>query len=179
MTNTTETKETLSSTIGQVHELVHEEEHSTPTRKIAIAIDESPSSEHAVNWAIQNVINKETDQVVLLNVRPFASVPIGLVAPMMQVGDEYGLLDAQNKEFSHNLIRKVARGMIEKGFKTSGIALRGDAKEELVYKIEEMKADVLIIGSRGMGIFKRMVLGSVSDYCVHHCKCTVIVPKMP
>jgi nucleotide-binding universal stress UspA family protein len=38
---------------------------------------------------------------------------------------------------------------------------------------------MLIIGSRGMGAFKRTFLGSVSDYCVHHCHCPVIIPKMP
>jgi nucleotide-binding universal stress UspA family protein len=45
-----------------------------------------------------------------------------------------------------------------------------------VYKVENLKADVLVIGSRGMGAMKRAFVGSVSDYCVNHCHTAVIVP---
>jgi nucleotide-binding universal stress UspA family protein len=45
--------------------------------------------------------------------------------------------------------------------------------------VDDVKADVLIVGSRGMGAFKRLFLGSVSDYLVHHCKCPVIIAHMP
>jgi nucleotide-binding universal stress UspA family protein len=43
--------------------------------------------------------------------------------------------------------------------------------------VEKMQADILVIGSRGLGTFKRAFLGSTSDYCVHHCQCPVIVVK--
>ncbi len=45
-----------------------------------------------------------------------------------------------------------------------GVALRGDPREELVHKVEEVKADVLVIGSRGIGMMKRVFLGSTSDH---------------
>jgi nucleotide-binding universal stress UspA family protein len=63
--------------------------------------------------------------------------------------------------------------MQDKGIKVRGVALRGDPREEIVHKVE----DVLVIGSRGMGAVKRTIIGSVSDYCVHHCHTTVIVPR--
>lgn len=43
--------------------------------------------------------------------------------------------------------------------------------------VEKMQAEILVIGSRGLGTFKRAFLGSTSDYCVHHCQCPVIVVK--
>ena len=60
---------------------------------------------------------------------------------------------------------------------TKGLMLRGDPRDEIVKKIEQVKADSIIVGSRGMGSIKRFFIGSVSDYCVHNCKCTVIVHK--
>lgn len=45
--------------------------------------------------------------------------------------------------------------------------------------VESEKTDVLIVGNRGMGALKRAFLGSVSDYCVQHASCPVIVVKRP
>ena len=53
----------------------------------------------------------------------------------------------------------------------------GDARDGILDVVEKMKADFLVIGSRGMGVLKRSFLGSTSDYCIHHCVCPVIVIK--
>ncbi|KAL3898987.1 MAG: hypothetical protein SGCHY_002360 [Lobulomycetales sp.] len=98
-------------------------------------------------------------------------------APIMDVGAEYAKVDEANKQFSHDLIRTFAKPLMDKNIKVKGVALRGDAREEIVYKVDDLKADVLVIGSRGMGAMKRVFIGSTSDYAVHHCHCTVIVPR--
>lgn len=40
---------------------------------------------------------------------------------------------------------------------------------------EAEHAQLLVVGSRGHGGFVRTILGSVSQYCVNHAKCPVLV----
>eukprot|EP00241_Pyramimonas_parkeae_P011461 CAMPEP_0114251770 /NCGR_PEP_ID=MMETSP0058-20121206/15459_1 /TAXON_ID=36894 /ORGANISM="Pyramimonas parkeae, CCMP726" /LENGTH=210 /DNA_ID=CAMNT_0001365617 /DNA_START=88 /DNA_END=720 /DNA_ORIENTATION=- len=47
---------------------------------------------------------------------------------------------------------------------------------------EDIKADLVVVGSRGLGSIKRKImgligLGSVSDYLVHHLHCPAVVVK--
>jgi nucleotide-binding universal stress UspA family protein len=51
----------------------------------------------------------------------------------------------------------------------------GSAGEVIMKFVKEENANLIIIGSRGMGIIRRTVLGSVSDYVVHHANTPVIV----
>lgn len=40
---------------------------------------------------------------------------------------------------------------------------------------EEDKATMIVMGTRGLGKVRRTIMGSVSDYVVHHAHCPVIV----
>ena len=41
------------------------------------------------------------------------------------------------------------------------------------------KVDLIVTGSRGLGTARRTILGSVSDYVVHHTSCPVCVVPPP
>ena len=47
----------------------------------------------------------------------------------------------------------------------------------LCERAEALKVDVVVVGSRGRGAFKRLVLGSVSMYVVHNAPCPVLVVR--
>lgn len=40
-------------------------------------------------------------------------------------------------------------------------------------------ARMLVVGSRGLGGFRQMTLGSVSEQCVRHAQCPVLVTRLP
>jgi len=57
-----------------------------------------------------------------------------------------------------------------------------DVKECLCLEAERLGLAALIMGSHGFGTSRRLGkgrLGSVSDYCVHHCVCPVVVVRYP
>ena len=39
----------------------------------------------------------------------------------------------------------------------------------------EKHVDVIVVGTRGLGTIRRTILGSCSDYIIHHAHCAVIV----
>lgn len=57
--------------------------------------------------------------------------------------------------------------------------MRGDPRDEITRKCQEISADAIIMGSRGMGAIKRTLIGSVSDHIIHHVPCPVIIVKTP
>jgi nucleotide-binding universal stress UspA family protein len=44
---------------------------------------------------------------------------------------------------------------------------------------ETQGADLLVVGSRGLGGFSGLLLGSVSQQCVHHATCPVLIAREP
>jgi nucleotide-binding universal stress UspA family protein len=53
----------------------------------------------------------------------------------------------------------------------------GKADEHIVVLAEELGADLIVMGSRGLGGVKRALMGSVSDSVVRHAHCPVLVVR--
>ena len=53
----------------------------------------------------------------------------------------------------------------------------GDYAEEILDAAKDFKADMVVIGSRGLGLLKSTVLGSVSQKVLHHAECSVVTVR--
>lgn len=72
---------------------------------------------------------------------------------------------------------------LESILKESKIAFKSDVLEvtsitdSLVAYAESHNADLIVIGSRGLGGFKKLLLGSVASGVSQHAKCPVLIVK--
>lgn len=65
----------------------------------------------------------------------------------------------------------------DKGVKIETLIAEGDAASNITGHSNNEGFDMIVIGSRGLGKFKEMVLGSVSNKVLHHAKCAVLIVK--
>lgn len=61
------------------------------------------------------------------------------------------------------------------GIEVSVVVGRPD--EQIVSAASDPQVDLVVVGARGLGAFRRMLLGSVSEYVLHHAACPVLVVR--
>jgi|LakWasMet56_HOW8_FD_contig_41_599249_length_796_multi_1_in_0_out_0_1 nucleotide-binding universal stress UspA family protein len=75
------------------------------------------------------------------------------------------------------LIENLPEGLTASDVGIDLVMKQGNPKEAMVDLAAEINADTVVVGSRGLGAIKRAVIGSVSDYMVHHAPCHVYVVR--
>ena len=54
---------------------------------------------------------------------------------------------------------------------------RGNPADEILQEVEEEGYDLIIMGSRGLGVFSRSFLGSVSNKVLNHADTNILIVK--
>ena len=143
-----------------------------PTR-ILLATDGSEEAELAALRAVELAKNTDSE----LHVVHVGVVPIFLKSYPGTLG-YYGKLYEQIEEVSRELLRKQSWRVKAAGGTVAGTHLRmGQVDLEIVALAEELGADLIVMGSRGLGGVRRALMGSVSDSVVRHAHCPVLVVR--
>ncbi len=138
-------------------------------KTIIVGVDGSQTSFRALEWAIDEA-RLRGDHITAVHAWDFL-VPIGPVgmvtAPYVPAID----FEAEARAALANVVKEVTGGTDDPPIEE--VVVRGTAAHVL---IELSKAaDLLVVGSRGLGGFRGLLLGSVGAQCVHYAHCPVVV----
>ncbi|XP_024374437.1 universal stress protein PHOS32 isoform X2 [Physcomitrium patens] len=155
-------------------------------RRIAVAVDLSDESAYAVKWAVENYL-RSGDHVVILHVRP-TSVLFGAdwgASDQVIPADEESQQKMEDDfdTFTTTKSSDLAKSLLDAKIPYKiHIVKDHDMKERICLEVERLGVHAMIMGSRGFGASnhtRKGRLGSVSDYCLHHCDCPVVVVRYP
>ncbi|XP_011457030.4 stress response protein NhaX [Magallana gigas] len=142
--------------------------------KVVIAIDGSKFSKEALQWYLKN-IHKTDNKVILVHVTDHLH-NFAYNTSIIPGDPELIQLAYQEEEHKAKAIMDEMNDFISKN-QVDGEVVRvfGHPGHQIVKKAHDVEADLVLTGSRGLGTIRRTVLGSVSDYVIHHSNVPVIV----
>ncbi|ESN98907.1 hypothetical protein HELRODRAFT_185040 [Helobdella robusta] len=137
---------------------------STAARKIVVAVDPSDQAEQAFQWYLSTVHRPENEVILLF---------INVTSSAAESSEDTPKKEPQTVKSMED---KYNGWILEKGISGRMRTESGSKKGETICRVaEEEDATMIIVGTRGLGKVRRTIMGSVSDYVVHHAPCPVIV----
>ncbi|KAK3431530.1 hypothetical protein EUGRSUZ_E03331, partial [Eucalyptus grandis] len=93
--------------------------------------------------------------------------------------DDFKSLKQRDKARGIHLLECFVNRCHEIGVQCEAWIKKGDPKEVICHEVKRVRPDLLVVGSRGLGPFQRVFVGTVSEFCVKHAECPVITIKRP
>lgn len=88
-----------------------------------------------------------------------------------------GAIDPTELEERESALAEARAFVAGQGMEADFIEGKGDAADVLLQEAEESGADLIVVGTRGLNVAQRWLIGSVSSKVVQHAPCDVLVVR--
>ena len=131
-------------------------------------VDGSDNSYRALDAALL-LSEKLGSNITVIHV--MEQVPITHIGSEKQINE---FLEAYKKE-NQEILSKCSEIATQKGLTINTFLLEGNPASAILDFSKKEKFDLLIMGRRGLGKFKELILGSISSKIVHHSPSAVLL----
>ncbi|WP_035852355.1 universal stress protein [Kitasatospora azatica] len=141
-------------------------------RRIVVGVDGSPAAAAALRWALDQAAATGAPQVEAVcawELPGYYALAGGMLPPPAEGLDPEQLAAKVLRE----AVTEVTGG--QSGVEITELVLPGPAAAGLLDRAAG--AELLVVGSRGLGGFAGVLLGSVSRHVVEHAPCPVVVVR--
>ena len=141
--------------------------------RILVATGGSPWSDAAVAYAIALAMHMRAELCILtvLNVSGVYATPDVMTSSEL-------LMESVEQQGQDLLAHATARAT-DAGVPHVAILKWGNVTETVLQTAAEEQCDLIVLGSRGLSGFKRLMLGSISNAVTAKAQCPVLVIKQP
>ena len=139
-------------------------------RSIVVGTDGSPSADAAVGRAAE--IAKATGaQVHLVTAYPDVATYGEMIASSAKADP------IELRQVAEGVLTRKSRPLEDDGIEVLTHAGEGDPADVLINVAQEVGADLIVVGARGLSGLQRFLLGSVSSKLSHHSPISVMVVR--
>jgi nucleotide-binding universal stress UspA family protein len=146
--------------------------------KIIVAVDGSKFSRWATDLLLGLPLVEEPE-IEIMHVVDVPTVTESLIAPSMVEKYRKGSAAMAEKRFdlAQRLTAQILERVRGRWPRVGAIITRGPVADTIVARARKEKADLIIVGARGLSNIQRFLLGSVSQKIVTYAPCAVLVVK--
>jgi len=140
------------------------------TKKILVPVDGSHQARKAIDFAT-NLAKQNDATIHLLHVYKLPIIPEGM--------GEYVISDRIELQALGDQIISVAQDEVRKkgGQHIEATVMEGDPAERIIAYAKDHDVDMIVMGNRGLGSFKGLLLGSVSNKVSHRTDRTCVIVR--
>ena len=153
--------------------------------RIVVLVDGSDYADRAAQAAI-NLAKQYNSELVVLHAVAYPAPIVFTPAIGPSIGSETTPVTIESDDYFDTAIRHgeelVSR--VVQTAKSEGVLARGEVLksatsvvESVLEAIAKQNADLVVVGTRGLGGFRKLLLGSVSSGLVSHAHCSVLVVR--
>ena len=150
--------------------------------KILLAVDGSAYSDAAVEEIVKRPWPPESEIKVITAVALPIMVGMVGIEPWAASPEYFEPMEKAIRGAAEDVIKRAMSKLNtidDKTLKISTEIIQGSPRQVIVDEAEKWSADLIVMGSRGLGAWNRLLLGSVSSGVVHHSKCSVEIVRQP
>jgi nucleotide-binding universal stress UspA family protein len=155
-------------------------------KKILAAIDGSEMSHDVFKTAL-DIAKADTAHLLLLHVLSFEeqnslSIPMPTELEYFQAADSNTLQIYREQwqtyeQHSLNLLKSLTDRATTEGVKTEFHQIAGGLGRKICEFAQSEAVDLIVMGHRGISALNELLLGSVSNYVLHHAPCSILIDK--
>ena len=158
-------------------------------KRVLLVTDGSDHSQFAVQYISRCPLPEDASLAVIHVLPPemttdmlYRSWPYGIdvIPPVISSDMDVSLATQSSKEeeLGKELLKQTVNTLAELNIKSIPILRRGDAATEILDYAQQENIDLIVVGSRGLGQMRNLLLGSVSSKLIHYSECSVLVVKI-
>lgn len=143
-------------------------------RNVVLAMDGSEHSNFALDFYKKNIYHPN-DKVIAVHVPEYHKIQH---SASLVPGDSEHLTEVFKEESGRikKTVDQVKRKLDDAGLQDASVkVIGGKPGEAIVHAAQEEQAHLIVTGTRGLGTIRRTLVGSVSDYVLHHANVPVLI----